>query len=272
MAYAYDNEEFSRYYDNFVAEHVPADIFWTDTVKSVYADIIEQTLVDNQKAIVVELGVGTGDNLLAFQKSLPNRNLQFIGIDHSAAMLNRAKEKLDNKVELINASLTNFAQFLQPKSIDCLLLPAGTFHHLITDNERQELINNIQQSLKPETGLFTIYLFPDPVILGEPTETTNTEERFRLVSVEKFQQNDNEWVSKPVFEFIVPPKIELSWQLRTCSIKKLIDLFILNNFEVLYFCINGKDLLTYNENNSSSFMNNPTTPVIIVFRTRKTTN
>ncbi|CAF3589658.1 unnamed protein product, partial [Rotaria sp. Silwood2] len=33
MSYAYDNDEFSRYYDAFVAEHIPHDIYWTNTVQ-----------------------------------------------------------------------------------------------------------------------------------------------------------------------------------------------------------------------------------------------
>ncbi|CAF4871746.1 unnamed protein product, partial [Rotaria magnacalcarata] len=81
----FDNDEFSHYYDRFVVEHVPRDIFWTDTVKDVYAEIIRQTFVDNQQTTVVELGCGTGENLLALQNYFPNKNLKFIGIDHSQA-------------------------------------------------------------------------------------------------------------------------------------------------------------------------------------------
>ncbi|CAF1999150.1 unnamed protein product [Rotaria magnacalcarata] len=272
MSYAFDNDEFSHYYDRFVVEHVPRDIFWTDTVKDVYAEIIRQTFVDNQQTTVVELGCGTGENLLALQNYFPNKNLKFIGIDHSQAMLNRAREKLNNKIELLHGSLTDFAQCLQTKPVDCILLPAGTFHHLITDQERQDLVNNIQQTLRNETGLFAIYLFADSLIHTEATESAaNTEDKFKLISVENTQENDNEWICKQIFEFNVPPKIQLSWRLRTCSIVKLIRLFISNNFEILFCCVNGKKLLPYNENISSSLTNN-STPIIIVFRTRKNTN
>ncbi|CAF3663468.1 unnamed protein product [Rotaria sp. Silwood1] len=275
MSYAYDNDEFSRYYDTFVAEHVPHDIYWTNTVKQVYTEIIQRTFCDNQQKIIVELGCGTGENLIYFQEYFQNKDLKFIGIDHSYAMLNRAKEKLinqsNNQIEYLHGSLTNFANYFETQKIDCILLPAGTFHHLITDNERQEFINNIQRTLRIETGLFAIYLFPDSLIHIESVDKSETEDKLKLISVENIQQNDNEWLCKQTFEFNVPPKVEISWQLRTCSTFKLINLFISNNFEILYCCLNGKDLLPYNENISYSLMNN-STPVIIVFRTIKNTN
>ncbi|CAF1343717.1 unnamed protein product [Rotaria sordida] len=276
MSYAYDNDEFSRYYDTFVAEHVSQDIYWTDTVKQVYAEIIQRTFIDNQQTIIVELGCGTGENLIYFSQYFQNKNLKFIGIDHSQSMLNRAKEKLINQsninqIEYLHGSLTNFADCLKTQKIDCILLPAGTFHHLITDNERQEFINNIQQTLRFQTGLFAIYLFPDSLIRIESIDNLNNENKLKLISIENLQQNNNEWLCKQTFEFNIPPKIQLSWQLRTCSILKLINLFISNNFEILFCCLNGKDLQPYNENISYSLMN-MTTPVILVFRTIKNTN
>jgi len=72
-------------------------------------------------------------------------------------------------------------------------------------------------------------------------------------------------------EFNIPPKIELSWQLRTCSISKLIHLFISNNFELSFCCLNGKDIQLYNEDIASS-LKNISTPVILIFRTIKNTN
>jgi len=155
--------------------------------------------------------------------------------------------------------------------IDCILLPAGTFHHLITDIDRQELINNIQQTLRPETGLFLIYLFPDSLIRVELTHNSNDEEKLKLISAENIQQTDNEWLCKQTFEFNIPPKIELSWQIRTCSIAKLIHLFISNNFELVFSCLNGKDIQFYNEDLASS-LKNISTPVILIFRTIKNTN
>jgi len=274
MSYAYDNDEFSRYYDTFV-EQLPSDIYWVETIQNVYTEIIQRTFIDNQSTIILELGCGTGDDLIYYKNYFKNSNIKLISIDHSQAMLNRAKEKLINQsinsIEFLHGNLTNFSKCFETKIIDCILLPAGTFHHLITDIERQEFIINIQQTLRPETGLFAIYLLPDSLVHVEPTVNPNVQEKFQLISVENIQQTDNEWICKQIFEFDIPPKIELSWQLRTCSISKLIHLFILNNFEIIFCCLNGKDLLLYNENILSS-LNNISTPVILVFRTIKNTN
>jgi SAM-dependent methyltransferase len=274
MSYAYDNDEFSRYYDTLV-EQLPSDVYWVETVQNVYTEIIQRTFIDNQPTVIIELGCGTGEDLIYYKNYFKNSNIKLIGIDHSQAMLNRGKEKLINQsinsIEFLHENLTNFSKCFETNIIDCMLLPAGTFHHLITDIERQEFMINIQQTLRPETGLFAIYLLPDSLIHVEPTVNPNAQEKFKLISVENIQQTDNEWICKQTFEFDISPKIELSWQLRTCSISKLIHLFISNNFEVKFCCLNGKDLLLYNENILSS-LNNISTPVILVFRTIKNTN
>jgi ubiquinone/menaquinone biosynthesis C-methylase UbiE len=274
MSYAYDNDEFSRYYDKFVAD-LPNNVFWVDTVDKIYMELIERTFVDNQRAVIIELGCGTGESLIGYENYFKNRDIKFYGIDHSQAMLDRAKEKLinqsNNSIEFLHGNLTNFADCLETKIIDCILLPAGTFHHLITDNDRQELINNIRRTLRPETGLFVIYLMPDALIRVEATDNSDNENKLKLISAENIQQNNNEWICKQTFEFNAPPKTELSWQLRTCSIPQLIDLFRSKNFEPVFYCLNGKDVLSYTENLSSLLVNN-STPVILVFRTIKNTN
>ncbi|CAF4434744.1 unnamed protein product, partial [Adineta steineri] len=136
---------------------------------------------------------------------------------------------------------------------------------------------NIQQPLRPQTGLFAIYLMPDCYIyIGEPPiDNSNNQDRLQLISVENTQQNNSnngEWICKQTFEFNIPPKIELSWQLRTCNISKFIQLFLQNNFEPVFCCLNGKELLSYDENISSFLNNNNSTPVILVFRSIKNTN
>ena len=277
MSYVYDNDEFSRYYDTFVANHVPDHIFWTKAVKNIYSDIIRRTFIstDNSCTTIVELGCGTGENLIYFRNYFQNKNIKFIGIDHSRAMLRQAKKKLINQsndqIEFLDGSLTNFADCLETKKIDCILLPGGTFHHLITDNARLEFLNNIQKTLRSETGLFGIYLLPDSLIRIESVDNSNSQDRFKLISVESIQHNDNEWICTQTFEFDVPPKTELSWQLRTCSISNLIDLFISNNFEVMFCCLNGSELLPYNENILLSWTNS-STPIIIIFRAVKNRN
>jgi len=273
MSYAYDNEDFSRYYDEFVAKHIPTDVYWTSTVKDVYIEIIKRTIM--QDSIVVELGCGTGENLFYFREYFKNLNMKFIGIDHSEMMLKRAREKLNDEtkhsIEFIHENLTNFARLFPEQSIDCILLPAGTFHHLITNLEREQFIKNIQQTLRSQTGLFALYLMPDSFIRIETIAEPNNQDKFQLISSENRQENDQEWICKSTFQFDIPPKINLSWDLRTCSITNLIDFFLFNDFQLVSVCLNGQDLENVNETIRSS-LNNLSTPVILVFRTIKNTN
>ncbi|UJR31170.1 hypothetical protein I4U23_018677 [Adineta vaga] len=271
MAYAYDNADFSRYYDRFVAD-LPVDTFWIDTVQNIYAQIIQRTIADHQCTVVVDLGCGTGDDLSYFADYFKDKNVKLIGVDHSQAMLDRAKEKLANQsINLIHGSLTNFANCLERNIVDCILLSAGTFHHLNTDKERQELVENIQAILRPETGLFSIYLMPDAFIHVESTKDSDKEEKLKLIATENVQQPDNEWICKQVFEFDAPPKTEISWQIRTCNILKLLKLFSSYHFEPILCCLNGKELIPFNETIASS-LDQYSTPIILVFRKIKNTN
>lgn len=276
MAYAYDNEEFSHYYDTFVAEHVSNNAHYLDTVQGLYDQVIQRSFVGKQCAIVVDLGCGTAEDLIHFQERFKEENIRLIGVDHSQAMLMRAKEKLNNhptnnSIDFIQSDLTNFADCLPIKPVDCILLPAGTFHHLITNTQRQQFISNLRQVLRPDTGLFLLYLMPDSYICIDAKPSENTEEKFRLISSENVSQSEeNEWVCKQTFELNVPPKIELSWQIRTCCIPKLVTTFDTHGLELAFCSLNGKDLLPFNESLLSS-LNSISTPVILVFRTIKHT-
>jgi ubiquinone/menaquinone biosynthesis C-methylase UbiE len=275
MAYAYDNEEFSRYYDTFVAEHVSNDTYYTDTVQGLYDEVIQRSFVANQCAVIVDLGCGTGDDLNHFKERFQKENIRLIGVDHSQAMLTRAKEKLNdqtnNSIDFIHSDLTNFTDCLPISPVDCILLPAGTFHHLITNTQRQQFISNLRQVLRPDTGLFLIYLMPDSFIRIDVTPSENSEDKFRLISSENLPQtDDDEWICKQTFELNVPPKIELSWQLRTCCIPKLVKNFRTNGLEIAFCSFNGKDLVLFHETLLPS-LNSISTPVILVFRTIKHT-
>ena len=276
MAYAYDNDDFSRYYDTLVSEHLPQADLWIDTVGKIYADVIQRTIVDEHSStLVVDLGCGTADDLISFQELFATKNLHFLGIDLSQAMLDRAKEKLKNlsasAIELRQGNITNFSSYLENRLADCILLPAGTFHHLITDRERQEFLNHVQRSLRPVTGLCAVYLLPDAMIHVEPSKEASDPTKFQMIAAENQQQADQDWVCQQRFAFDGPPKIELAWKLRTCSAEKLIALFLANQFEVMFCCVNGKDLITYDAYRSLSSMDH-STPVILVVRTKNSIN
>lgn len=269
MSYAYDNVDFSHYYDTFV-NNLPSDVFWIDTVSTVYAEIIRRTLTDKEDAVVVDLGCGTGENLLFYADHFKGRNVKLIGVDHSQAMLDRAKEKFASRsidtIELVHGSLTNFASVLGHQTVDCLLLSAGTFHHLITDNERRDMASNIQQVLRPQSGLFVLYLMPEAFIRVDVGDHGEKPEKLRMTASENVQQPDGEWLCKAVFEFdTAAGKSELSWQTRTCIVPNILSLLRSFGLEPVLCCLNGKELVAFDETTSSA-LNEFSTPVILVFR------
>jgi len=155
--------------------------------------------------------------------------------------------------------------------VDCILLTAGTFHHLIENKERKDLMLNIKQILRLETGLCAIYLLPDSMLRVESPTSTNdnnqtTTTKFTLISAQNHQQTDDEWLCEQMFAFD-GPKDQLSWRLRTCSSITLIHLLVEYDFEPICCCLNGKDLISCDELNLSSTTRS--TPVIIVFRNKK---
>jgi SAM-dependent methyltransferase len=271
MSYAYDNDEFSHYYDRLVDEHLPRAELWIDTVNQIYKNIIERTIVNDPSATssVIELGCGTGSNLIEFQTMLINQgNIRFIGIDHSHAMLARAKDKLDKlstrSIIVQHGNLTDFADSFAYQSIDCILLPAGTFHHLIDDCQRDDFLRNVRRALRSDTGLCAVYLLPDSMIHVQLTsDHEHHDNRFRLISTDNQQEKNNEWLCQQTFTLDERKPIELTWQLRTCSASTLIQLFHRHRFQVKFCCLNGKDLLTYDEYCSLSSID-CSTPVILV--------
>ena len=287
MSSAYENEAFSHFYDRLVAEHLPHDDLWIDSVDEIYLEIIRRSFSSTEKEkLVVELGCGTGDNLLNFAKLYTGQHEQvrFVGIDLSEAMLNRAKEKLAinpsiDTIEFHQGNMIKLDGLVESESADCILIPAGTFHHLTNDEERQQLIEQIRRALRSETGLCGIYLLPEAMIHVETSgdddagdeEVGEHAERFRMISSKNQQTDDGDWICDQTFTFDGPPKVELNWQLRTCSAKKLIKLFQENDLQVTHCCVNGKDLISYDEYCSLSSLD-ASKPVIIVFRTRKSTN
>ena len=281
MSSVYDNEAFSHYYDRLVAEHLPHDELWIDTVNKIYLEILQKSFqCESKKKLVVELGCGTGENLLKFAEFYAEKReeIRFIGIDLSEAMLNRAKEKLRinssiDTIEFYQGNMTKFDGLVESQSADCILIPAGTFHHLISDEERQQLIEQIHRALRSGTGLCGIYLLPEAMIHIETSEENqdDQDERFRLIEGKTRRTTDGEFICNQTFTFDGPPKIQLNWQLRTCSSTKLMKLFQENHFQVTHCCVNGKDLISYDEYCSLSSLD-ASKPVIIVVRTRKNTN
>lgn len=275
MSYAYGNDDFSRYYDEFV-RNLSSEEFWINSTKKLYEKIGEKSIenVDGQP-VFVELGCGTGDLLIELDRKFSNRNVRLIGVDHSEPMLKRAKEKFDefhlSSIELFQADLTNFYEGIGQQQADCIFLPAGTFHHLITDEERQQFFEQIQKTLRTENALLVLYLLPYAEICVELNhEEKKSEEKFQLIQVEN-RPIDDEFLSQQTFRFNGKSAVELSWSLRTCSREKIFEFFKKFLFEIVSISIDGENLISYNDYCSLSSIDY-STPFIVVVRTIKNGN
>jgi len=110
---------------------------------------------------MLDIGCGTGHMLIRYA----NNYKTVVGIDHSAAMLKKAKEKcLENKLNNVQLLETDLYDFLNNtnKKFD-LITMVGCLHHLAPQEFEETLL--LIKSYLTETGYF---------LIAEPIETTFT--------------------------------------------------------------------------------------------------
>lgn len=105
-AFKFD-ENVARVFDDMISRSIP-----------LYADA--QRLIpklakslDHDPVKIVDLGCSTGTSLILLARSLQERNLQLIGVDNSACMLEKCQEKLQaldllNSVDLVHSDIQSF--------------------------------------------------------------------------------------------------------------------------------------------------------------------
>ena len=93
------DEGVSKCFDDMVERSVP---FYRETIE-LAADYAARHLRDGDT--VVDLGVSNGQAIEYFRERLCDRRLRFIGVDNSKPMLERARERLPESVELIEHDL-----------------------------------------------------------------------------------------------------------------------------------------------------------------------
>ncbi|GAA7232977.1 bifunctional demethylmenaquinone methyltransferase/2-methoxy-6-polyprenyl-1,4-benzoquinol methylase UbiE [Helicobacter pylori] len=113
--------------------------------------------LENKKALrLVDVACGTGDMLVAWQKSALHCNIEFkecLGIDPSNNMLALAEKKLENKASFIQAQAKDL-QGVGNNSVDILSIAYG-LRNIV---ERQEALKEFFRVLKPR-GVLVILEF-----------------------------------------------------------------------------------------------------------------
>ncbi len=113
--------------------------------------------LENKKALrLVDVACGTGDMLIAWQKSALNCGIEFkecLGIDPSNNMLALAEKKLENKASFIQAQAKDL-KGVENSSVDILSIAYG-LRNIV---ERQEALKEFFRVLKPK-GVLVILEF-----------------------------------------------------------------------------------------------------------------
>lgn len=113
--------------------------------------------LENKKALrLVDVACGTGDMLMAWQKSALHCGIEFkeyLGIDPSNNMLELAAKKLENKASFIQAQAKDL-KGVESNSVDILSIAYG-LRNIV---ERQEALKEFFRVLKPR-GVLVILEF-----------------------------------------------------------------------------------------------------------------
>ena len=152
-------------YDRF------ADIYtvWTDSAASTRANrpfYVEAYLA--AEGPVVELGIG--DGRIAVEAAV--RGCKVIGVDHSAAMLDRCRDRARRAGVLDRLTLiqADFRDFELHRPAGLIALPYHSIGHLTTSDQKHDAVRHIFRRLRPG-GMFVFDDFlMTPTLMGHMRE------------------------------------------------------------------------------------------------------
>jgi tRNA (cmo5U34)-methyltransferase len=157
-------ESASRKDTLFQVESVPEDFVFSERVVEVFDDMLDRSIPFYREVIrstarllqtsmgpqdhVVDLGCATGTTLLELTRLLPDKELQFIGVDNSAAMLEKArlKSELYSKQHLITFIENDITQLNRPATGAFLLNYTLQF---IRPLVREDFLRHLYADLRP---------------------------------------------------------------------------------------------------------------------------
>ena len=128
-------------------DHIRKSIPCYDSIQTLIGLISQEFLTED--ALIYDLGTATGEVIVNIERYNGNKNLRYIGIDNSAAMLEKAKIKCAGirNASFIHNDITE-VQYRQAN----LFVSAFTFQ-FISVEKRLTLLKKIKSSLR-ESGYF----------------------------------------------------------------------------------------------------------------------
>jgi SAM-dependent methyltransferase len=141
-----------RYYDHAYRAHSHDIAFYVE-------------LARRSRGSVLELGAGTGRITLALLRA----GVSVTAVDHSAAMLARARERLARlpaaqraRAELVKADLR---ELRLRKRFDLVIAPFNLFMHLYTRDDVERGLHSVRTHLRPDARFAMDVLMPDLGVL-----------------------------------------------------------------------------------------------------------
>ena len=139
------DESVAAVFDDMIARSVP---LYADVQRAIPTLV---SMLEHQPIRVIDLGCSTGTSLIHLATQLPNANLELIGIDSSAAMLEKCREKLEqfgftDKTRLIEADILDFdfSEFGEPS----VVLMNYTLQFIPADM-RSSVLSGVHNALRP---------------------------------------------------------------------------------------------------------------------------
>ncbi len=136
------NQRVVEVFDDMVDRSVP---FYRQVIES-SAELLNRLTLDDD--IVYDLGCSTGTSLLECARILGDRNLQFVGIDNSAPMLEKAslKAELHGKKDVVSFALEDITEFSHSGAGAIILNYTLQF---IRPIQREDFLQRLYDHLRP---------------------------------------------------------------------------------------------------------------------------
>ena len=151
------DENVARVFDDMISRSIP---LYADVQRSVP---VLAELLDHDPLRVVDLGCSTGTSLVHLARCLPDRDLELIGVDNSAAML----EKCDEKVKTLNleSKITTHAGDIRDFEFsEASIVLMNYTLQFIDVQSRPEILKRMCESIRHDGFL----LVSEKVVHGKP--------------------------------------------------------------------------------------------------------
>lgn len=153
------DENVARVFDDMISRSIP---LYADVQRSIP---VLAELLAHHPIKVVDLGCSTGTSLIHMARALPHRDLELVGVDNSAAMLEKCREKL-SAAGLENKIATYQADICQFEFSDASIVLMIYTLQFVDVQIRPQILRRIRDSIRPDGFLLVSekVAHADPVV------------------------------------------------------------------------------------------------------------